>query len=338
MDKKVEIKKKALLALKIGIGSFIAIYVAELMHLSFAPSAGIVTLLTTVSTKWETVKLSAYRVATFFGATAVAVLLFRQSNVDWLTFGVFMFVLVFLSGLAGLSATVSVNAVIGTHYLTTLDFSLSFIMNEFMLVLIGTTIAIIFNLFQPYRSQKGRIIAGMRDTETSMQAILEELGLYLKNSARKIDVWSDIKSLEERLSRYTEEAYEYQDNTFVSHPEYYIYYFEMRTKQANVLHNLHYEMKEIRNLTEEANVIADFIFKIKDHVHEMNDPEELLGDLKQLIADIHQQPLPTTREEFACKARLYHILMDVEDLLVFKKRFLESLEDRHFEIYWNKEK
>lgn len=330
-----EIKKKALLAFKIGIGSFAAIYIAELIGVQFAASAGIVTLLTTVSTKWETVKLAGYRILTFFLSSIVAIFLFSRGRADWLMFGVYMFLLVFLSGIAGLSATVSVNAVIGTHYLTSMDFSFRFVANEFLIVLIGITIATILNLFQPYRSQKGSIIAGMRDTECALQNILKGLSTYLKNDEETLNVWEEIKQAEKNLAHYTEEAYEYQDNTFVSHPEYYIYYFEMRTKQLDLLHNLHDEMRKIRKVPEDAKIVAHFILQIREHTHEMSNPAPLLEELTDLLTEVKKHPLPCNAEDVEEAARIYHVLMDLEDFLLYKKRFLESLEDRHFEIYRN---
>ena len=47
-----------------------------------------------------------------------------------------------------------------------------------------------------------------------------------------------------------------------------------------------------------------------------------------------QQPLPVTREEFESRAILYHILMDLEEFLIAKKRFVEELDDVKLETYW----
>lgn len=37
-----------------------------------------------------------------------------------------------------------------------------------------------------------------------------------------------------------------------------------------------------------------------------------------------KEPLPVTREEFESRALLYHILMDLEEFLIEKKRFVTS--------------
>ena len=46
--------------------------------------------------------------------------------------------------------------------------------------------------------------------------------------------------------------------------------------------------------------------------------------------------LPASWEEFEGKAKVYHIMMDLEEFLVYKKRFVESLDEKKLRIYWNK--
>ena len=48
--------------------------------------------------------------------------------------------------------------------------------------------------------------------------------------------------------------------------------------------------------------------------------------------------LPVTREEFEGRAVLYHIMMDLEEFLLYKKRFIESLSEKQKRIYWETEK
>lgn len=62
---KLKRQKLLLLALKTAIGGSAAIYIAEKIGLQFAPSAGIIAMLSLVSTKWGTLKLSLLRVLTF---------------------------------------------------------------------------------------------------------------------------------------------------------------------------------------------------------------------------------------------------------------------------------
>ncbi|HIU77021.1 MAG TPA: hypothetical protein IAC62_14130 [Candidatus Pelethocola excrementipullorum] len=321
-------------AIKMAIGGCLSIYIALLLNLEFAMSAGIITMLTIATTKWETLKLSLSRILTFLMSVFILWVIFRYIKSDWIAYGIFILLLVVISEYLGWRSTISINAVIGTHFLTTHDFSFAFIINEGLLVLIGLSFAILLNLFQGTGNQKNRIIDDIRDTETKLQEILEALANYLNSNPMGDDVWTDIIVLENKLETYIERAYEYRNNIFQSHPSYYIHYFEMRMKQCTVLFNLHQEMKKIRNLPSQAAIIAEYVSYLKEHVVEMNDPKEQMERLKQLSEDMKKQELPVTREEFESRAQLYHILMDLEDFLVFKKRFVDSIDKKQLEIYW----
>ena len=271
---KNEWRKVLLLAVKIAVGSSAAIYIAQILGLEYEASAGTIALLTLVTTKWETVRLSVYRLITFV----------------------------------------------------------------FSVVLAGITIAVILNLFHDYRSQREYLIHNMRVTEERLRAILLELASYLASEEMQRNVWDDIKSLEADLQGYIGDAYEYQDNTFQSHPGYYIDYFEMRMKQLSTLHNLHYEAKRIRMIPAQAQIIADYIRYLSDYVVEHNSPEEQIGKLEQIFIDMKDEPLPESREEFENRAVLYHILMDLEEFLIMKRRFINGLNEKQRELYWKDEK
>ena len=111
----------------------------------------------------------------------------------------------------------------------------------------------------------------------------------------------------------------------------------MRMMQCGALHNLHSEMKRMREMPKQAHIVSDFIYEIAQYVTEMNDPKRLMEDLEHLIDKIHEGELPKTKQEFMSQAELYHTLMDLEEFLMYKKRFVEQIDDEQFRIYWKKE-
>lgn len=327
-------KKILLQAVKIAIGSSAAIYIAEMLGMEYASSAGIITLLTLMTTKWDTLRLSIGRLMTFAFSIVVAAIVFTHIDSMWLAFGIYILVVVAVSDVLGLRATISVNAVIGTHLMTSHDFSVASVENEAMLVVIGITIALILNLFHANHSHKKDMISDMRYTEERLQMIMGHLAAYLSDKEMQRDVWDDIRTLEKDLQRYIREANEYQDNTFHSHPGYYIDYFEMRYDQCQALHNLHYEMQKIRKMPRQAQVIADYMIYLMDFVVEHNVPTDQINKLEQIFEDMRHEALPETREEFESRAMLYHILMDIEEFLKYKKKFVEGLSERQRKEYW----
>lgn len=338
MSERVKFKlgKMALLALKIGIGGSAAYYIAEFLNLEFASSAGIITLLTLQTTKWETIKLSVRRLFTYFLTFGMCMILCYLIRTPWLDYGVYLFVLVLFCESLGWRSTVSVNAVTAAHFLSTQDFSYESMMNEMLLVIIGITIAIILNQFHINDAHESGIIKAMRHTEDQMKKILKEMSGYLKNQPLGKHVWDDIRALEKELQDYLDMAHEYQNNTFVSHPEYYINYFQMRRMQCLILHNLHAEMRRLRNIPKQAQLIAEYMEDLSKYITEMNNPKMQMEQLDTLLAEMKNQPLPASRDEFESRALLYHVLMDLQDFLIIKKRFVESMDEKQLEIYWEK--
>lgn len=334
---KLKIKKMLLLSAKIGIGASVAIYIAQLLHLEYATSAGIITLLTVVTTKWETFKLSFLRLLTYAISVSVCWFIFHLVPNMWIEYGLFLFVIVFLGEWMGWRSTLSVNAVIGTHFLTTQDFSLNFLINELLLVVIGIIIAIVLNLVHINSTHESGIIKSMRHVEHQMKLILTELSAYLLQQSSGDSVWEDLLKLEKELDEYVELACEYQNNTFQSHPEYYINYFEMRMKQCGALHNLHSEMRRMRQMPKQAHIVADFIMEISKHVTEMNNPQKQIDEMENILEHLRNEPLPETHEEFENRAELYHVLLDMEEFLLYNKRFLEEINETQFKVYWKQE-
>ena len=66
---------------------------------------------------------------------------------------------------------------------------------------------------------------------------------------------------------------------------------------------------------------------------------EIVFVLKELeiFENMKDEPLPETHEEFEARAILYHILMDLEDFLIYKRRFVDGLDDVQRKLYWEKE-
>ena len=310
-------KKIGMQALKIAIGSSLAIYIANLCGLKYSLAAGSVALLTMVTTKWKTVKLSVARVVTFIISVLMALIIFSAVESEWMAYGIYVFFVVIIAEMLGWGATISVNALIGMHFLEVRDF------------------ALVLNLFYDYGSQRKALVENMRYTEERLQMILGEISAYLANKEMQRNVWDDICALEKEVQGFIQDAYEYQDNTFQSHPGYYIDYFEMRMKQCNVIHNLHYEMKKIRHMPDEAMIISSYVFDMLVCVKEHTVPTAQLDELHELFAIIRNNSLPKTREEFESRAMLYHILMDLEEFLVFKRRFVDGLDDKKRKLYWD---
>lgn len=329
-------RKILLLAVKIGLGSSIAIYIAQALDLEYAVSAGTVTLLTLMTSKWETIKLSIARLITFITTVLMAWIIFPHISSMWIASGILVTLEVLIAESFGWRSTISVNAVVIVHLLTKQDFSAAAIWNEFLLVFIGVVLAMILNLFHANFSHRRKIISDMRDAESSLQSILGELAAYLSGDEAQYNVWEDIRALEDRIKSYIKSASEYQENTFQSHPEYYISYFEMRYEQCRILHDLNDELVRIRSMPEQAGLIADYLRYLAEYVIEINHPTQQITRLGEIFEELREGEPPKTSDEFEDRAMMYHILMDIRDFLTHKADFVSKLDQAQLERYWNR--
>lgn len=316
-------------AVKIAVGSGLAIVLANFLNLKYEIFAGTITLLTILTTKWETIRLSLCRVATFLFSVVVCFLVFNHLGGGWLEYGIFILILVLFCEALGWRATISVNAVIGAHFFTEADFSPQFILDELLLLLIGIAIAVVLSLFNNNRGTQKRVLRDMQYVEENLKGILVHMADYLRKEPLKHSVWDDINDLEAKIKTYIEDAYEYNNNSFSSHPEYYIDYFEMRLLQIDELHSLHYEMRKMQSMPEQAEIVAGFMDLVSESIGKMQVLDLQLNTLYDILEHMKTQELPKTREEFESRAILYHVLMDMEDFLLIKKRFVEELAEEY---------
>ena len=316
-------------SLKISVGSGLAIILANLLGLKYDIFAGTITLLTILTTKWETIRLSLYRVATFLFSVVVCFLVFNHLGGGWLEYGVFVLIMVFFCEALGWGATISVNAVIGAHFFTEADFSPQFIFNEFALLLIGIAIAVVLSLYSNNSGTQKKVLQDMRYVEEQLKGILAHMADYLRKEPLKHSVWDDINRLEAKIKDCIEDAYEYNNNSFSRHPEYYIDYFEMRLLQIDELHSLHYEMRKMQSMPEQAEIIAEFMDFVTESIGKMLVLDSQLQRLYSILDHMKEQELPKSRDEFESRAILYHVLMDMEDFLLIKKRFVDNLDEQY---------
>lgn len=101
----------------------------------------------------------------------------------------------------------------------------------------------------------------------------------------------------------------------------------MRQSQCQILHNLHYEMKKIRTMPVQAKMVAEYMLYLTGYINERNYPKKQMERLNEVFKSIQKDSLPKTREEFESRALVFHILMDLEDFLKYKMRFMNELDE-----------
>ncbi len=319
-------RKMAIKVLKIAVGSCMAVAVAQFFELPYATSAGIVTLLTVQNTRRDTIRLAAERLLSFLLSVLLVFVCFRYiGKLEWVNYGVYIFLMVHVCYFFGWENTISVNAVMGTHYLLTPDYSLNFAASELAVIAIGTALALLMNWHMP--SNLKILREDIRKAEDDMQQVLQELACYLEGKLDGAHIWLDLDQLEQLIHRGLDRAHEHAHNTLSEEDHYYIEYMEMRLQQCALLQAIRHRVWKIDGMPEQAKIISDYLRYLAPYVHEKNIPDRQSADLQQVFDQMKQQPLPESRDEFESRAILYHVLLDLEDFLFVKKRFADQYID-----------
>lgn len=302
-----------------GIGSAIAILVANKFGLAYSASAGIITLLTIQTTKKETIFIALKRIAAFIVAVTIAFVVFSSFGYTSVVFGIFVFVFVASCNILGLQDGISMNAVLTTHFLIEKNMTFSFIMNEVAILLIGMSIGIGLNLIMP--KYKKKLKQEQEMIEDNIKRVLKEMAGVLRGVPKEIK----IDQLSQDLGKLLDKAYEDAGNRFLADTKYLISYLEMRKVQVKVLNNIKADIKKLDEVLPQTHLVADYIDKVSDSFHELNDVKELVTDLEELYEFFRNEELPTSRGEFENRAILFLILKEIEYFLQIKRDFSKKL-------------
>lgn len=322
--------------LKIAIGSSFAFTIAQALELKYATSVPVITLLSIQDTRKDTIFLAGRRIGSFLITILSAFLIYRLMGFGVLAYMVFIFWMLIITYFLNWNETLSVNALIGMHFLAERSFSFAFLMNEVLVLLIGMIIALILNLYMP--DVKRDIKKDITLLEEELQIILNYMAGCLKGEQQIEQIEKSLPVLKSHIEKGLNRAFDNMKNSFSHHAQYYIMYMEMRKSQSGLLENMRNSIVQITMNTKEAMEIAGFLEHIACSLHETNNVVTLMDDFWEIKQKMEHSFLPKTREEFENRAILYHLLLDTQRFLLMKQEFVQSLTEEQVNIYWNVEK
>ena len=318
---------------KIGIGSALAILIAEWMGLSYATSAGIVTLLTIQNTRKDTFHLAFRRILSFGVTMLVAYLCVTFIPMRFLSFGIFMLALVGISYYLDWNGAISVNAVIGTHVLLMENgLSWQLVGNEAAMVLIGIVIAVLFNMRMP--SNEAELQMDIAHVDSYMDDNLISIADHLCSHSKLDKDRRHLSALLDHISKAIEKAYANRNNTLRSHSDYYIDYLNFRKEQCEILLHVYYIVAHHDFVVEEAKIVAEIIREVAGHLHVQKEIEAVMHKIDKTAQEIIHGEMPKNHQEFEGKAVLYQLLYELREFLWHQELFIQNVTEEQILAYW----
>lgn len=309
-------------AFKIALAAVLSILTANLLGLSYAITAGIITVLSIQNTKRETLQTARDRGLAFLCALILSYLCFRWLGFSVIAFILYLFLFALLCLSVGWGQAIAMDSVLISHFLTEQRFDSAMILNELLVFVIGTFYGILINLHLRKKEAEFDRLSKLVDDE--IKGIIHRMAENIRRED-KTNYHSDcFVRLEDKIHAAKECALRNWNNTLWGSSAYGLDYIRMRENQSRVLKNIYDSIVRITMLPTQTMQVAAFFEEIEAQYHRDNDVEELLKLLEKMLADMKLETLPQSREEFEARALLFYTLMQLEEFLTLKNKFVLS--------------
>ncbi|SHF30670.1 Uncharacterized membrane protein YgaE, UPF0421/DUF939 family [Seinonella peptonophila] len=302
--------------LKTALGAGISVALAQLIGLQSYATAGMITILCVKRTKKASLRTAGERLLACLLGLFFAGLFFELLGFYAWVISVILLVLIPICVYLGIVDGVVTSLVIILQIYSLHHFGATVVWNQLSLMLIGIGVALILNLYMP--SLENDLKKYQQDIETKFKRIFEEFIIYLREGTSHWD-GAEIVETEELLKKAKELASKEEENHLTEENDSYAVYFRMRERQFEIIVRLVPIISSLDHTHPQGKRIADFLEQLKDAIHPGNTAQIHLDRLKKLRETFKNAPLPTSHDDFATCASLYHFINEMERYLIIKK-------------------
>jgi uncharacterized membrane protein YgaE (UPF0421/DUF939 family) len=304
--------------LKTAIGTALSIIIAQAVGLDNSVSAGILTILCVQVTKMKSLEASWHRFLACILAMVFAVAFFEGIGYHPLVIGLLL--LFFIPTVVMFKAREGVvsSSVILLHIYSAGQISVSLLVSEFEIIIIGIGVALLMNLYMP--SVERKLDEYQQKVEEKFKIIFHEIVVYLRTN---VSVW-DGKEITEVAGLLEEAkilASRDVENRLLNQENRYYQYFKIREKQFEIIERVLPTVTSIQTMVRQREMVAEFIEELAKGINPGNRVYLYLEKLMKMRKDFEKMELPKTREEFVARAALLHFTNEMERYLIIKSSF-----------------
>lgn len=307
--------------IKTAVGVPISITIAQLFGVTNAVSAGILTILCIQPSRKRSFRTAWQRFLACIIGTVLSALLFELLGyTPWilsLLFIIFIPVCVFFNITPGITTS----AVIIFNLYGSTQVNDDFLIDQFLLIIIGIGIALLLNLYMP--SLDRQIKEKRKQLEQNFSIILFEIALYIRDENKTWD-GKEIMEVDQLLEETINLVERDKENHFLRNNHPYYDYFRMRARQFEVLQQMLPLVAKLPHQDRTSEKFASLFERLSENVHPGNTASLFLDELKELRKEFNQLDLPVTRDEFETRANLFQMLHELEEYLMLKHKYKKS--------------
>ena len=307
--------------IKLTLATCLAAWLADFLGLTYSTSAGIIAILSVSDTRRSTARLAGNRFLSTLLALAIRSLAFYFLGFNLGALALYIAVYVPLAFRLGWEIGITPSTVLVTHLLLEKTISWLLLGNELSLFLIGTSFALLANLYMPSRQQE--INSYHEQVKEQLKKILLRFEYFLKSGDGRNDA-TLIKELDTILQQALQLVYLDHSNHLFHQTNYHIHYFEMRQAQNRILEDMAGNINNCQLAASESLILARLFSKTAQQLSQENPAHELVEEIETCLAVFRERPLPKTRQEFETRAMLLQLLRDLETFIKIKVEFYQN--------------
>lgn len=308
--------------IKLICAALISMAIASLLKLEFVASAGVISLLTIMPTKKETMKTAGIRFLAFAVALILALGCYSLAGYCIGAFALFLILFIPVCQLCNWSYALTICSVIVSHFLILGDMSLPHVINEVLIFSIGVGIGVVANLH--LRKDVNYIEQLKDETDAEMKSILAGMAEHIMDEDFTDYNGELLHQLRKSIRHAKNVADRNYNNQFKTTDVYDIEYIRMRDKQCMVIHEMYKIVRHIETTPSTAHLISDFLKYMSETYHKDNDGKLTLEKFKEMDMEMKSRPLPEERKEFEDRAMLFSLMRKIEEFIILKMEFSEK--------------
>lgn len=303
---------------KTAAGTALAVWIAQLFHLEFYSTAGILVILCVQNTKRKSLEVSIHRFLACLLSMAFAFFIFESIGYTPLAIGLLLLLFIPTAVMLKIQEGIVTSSVIVMHLFSLQKITWSIVGNEIAILTVGISVALLINLYMP--SVESELKDYQQKVESNFKTILFEMAAYLRN---RDSVWNgkELIETETLLEKAKDLSFKKLENQFMREDDYYYRYFQMRQQQYEILERVMPLAASLSWSYEQAGMVADVIENVGNAIRPESTGVISLRQLQEMREIFREMRLPETREEFEMRAKLVQLVYEIEQYLLIKSRF-----------------
>ena len=317
-------KEHVIKSAKITLGVIVAILIAKGLKMEFYTSVGTIVLVSMLDVKKQSLKIAGIRLLAAIVSLGLSSLLFSLFGFSIAVFGIYLFIFtIMMSKFDTMIATV-LNVVLVLHVYSLKQISAGILLNEFLLMLLGITVALVFNA---YNINIEKEIKGyQKQLEKHLSSIFSNMSLCLINECNYEIIEEQLKELKEIISVGKKRAYDYMNSYYIQHNNYYVEYFTMRSQQYYIIRSMQKILLPEFMQRSEVMMLKYFTEEFITNTKILDSYEMQLKALEAIKERFYEAPLPTTHRQLKNRIALNQYLYSMEEITSIMIRFIERFQ------------